>query len=214
MTADRTARLVVSWVRLYTRGLSASVADRRIAEIAADLHDHIEHARSQGIDEHDISRSLTSRWLRGTLADLRWRTEQGWRIADHVTPQEAARMGRSAYRRAVALTSFGVLALFWLLGAVGVIGSEGDGADRWYLGVFAIAVVGTIGSRLRPRGMAWTLAAMSAATAAIGVMAVVAGMIPEYNTAAEIIALNAGFAALFAGAAWLFRRSRMRPRRV
>ena len=48
MTPERMAELVAAWVRFYTRGLPTRIADRRINEIDADLHDHIAHERAIG----------------------------------------------------------------------------------------------------------------------------------------------------------------------
>jgi hypothetical protein len=41
MTPERMAELVARWVRLYTRDLPTPIAQRRVDEIGADLHDHI-----------------------------------------------------------------------------------------------------------------------------------------------------------------------------
>src|SRR5919107_1465509 len=43
MTPERVTELVARWVRFYTRNLPAPVAERRIGEIDADLHDHLAH---------------------------------------------------------------------------------------------------------------------------------------------------------------------------
>jgi hypothetical protein len=48
MTPKRMAKLVAWWVRFYTRDLATPIAQRRINEIDADLHDHIAHARPKG----------------------------------------------------------------------------------------------------------------------------------------------------------------------
>lgn len=73
MTPERMAALVARWVRLYTRGLPAAVAQRRIDEVGADVHDHIAHERSRGMDDTRIARSVGSRMMRGLLADASWR---------------------------------------------------------------------------------------------------------------------------------------------
>jgi hypothetical protein len=41
--------LAARWVRFYTRDLPAPVAARRVAEIDADLHDHIADERAHGV---------------------------------------------------------------------------------------------------------------------------------------------------------------------
>jgi len=70
------AGLVARWVRLYTRQLPGSVAQRRIDEIDADLHDHIAHERAGGTSDRRISFSIVSRMLRGLPADMAWRGAQ------------------------------------------------------------------------------------------------------------------------------------------
>ncbi len=73
MTPERMAALVTRWVRLYTRGLPVPVADRRIDEIHADLHDHIAHDRARGTGVGGIALSCVARLARGLLADASWR---------------------------------------------------------------------------------------------------------------------------------------------
>jgi hypothetical protein len=73
MTPERTARLVVRWVRFYTRDLPAPTADRRVDEIGADLHDHIAHERARGTSEQRIAAGIVSRMVRGLAADISWR---------------------------------------------------------------------------------------------------------------------------------------------
>ncbi len=48
MSPERVAALVGRWVRLYKAGLPASVVQRRIEEIEADLHDHIANGGRTG----------------------------------------------------------------------------------------------------------------------------------------------------------------------
>ena len=74
MTPERVARLVAWWVRLYTRGLPN--ADRRIAELAADVHDHIAHERAAGTDDRRTALAVLSRLVRGLPADALWRRSQ------------------------------------------------------------------------------------------------------------------------------------------
>jgi len=55
MTPERIAELVARWVRSYTRDLPTPIAQRRIDEIDADLHDHIAHERAKGTGEWRIA---------------------------------------------------------------------------------------------------------------------------------------------------------------
>ena len=75
MTPERSSRLVTRWARIYTRGLLPGAAERRTGEIAADLHDHVEHERAQGAGERRIAFGIVSRMLRGLPADVAWRKD-------------------------------------------------------------------------------------------------------------------------------------------
>ena len=83
-----------------------------------------------------------------------------------------ARLGGStAYRAATGLAVFTALILVWVNAAVGVIG---DGAvNLMYVGVLAVGIVGTGLARLKARGMARTLFAMTLAQLAVPVLALV-----------------------------------------
>ena len=98
MTPERMAELVAGWVRFYTRNLPAPIAQRRIDEVDADLHDHIAHERAHGTSDRRIARSIAARMLRGVAADVSWR---GQTIARASTRKEARKMSKSAYRPAV-----------------------------------------------------------------------------------------------------------------
>jgi hypothetical protein len=76
MTPEWAARLVARWVRLYTRGLPDATARRRIAELDADVHDHIAHERAAGTDERRIALDVLARMARGLPADALWRRSQ------------------------------------------------------------------------------------------------------------------------------------------
>jgi hypothetical protein len=85
MTPERMARLVGRWVRLYTRNLPPPIAQRRIDEIDADLHDHIAHERADGTSDRRIAAGIVARMLRGVAADLTWRRRHtGYRAAVRV----------------------------------------------------------------------------------------------------------------------------------
>jgi hypothetical protein len=73
LTPERAADLVARWVRFYTRGLPGPIAQRRIDEIDADLHDHIAHERAGGTSDRRMALSILSRMARGLTADASWR---------------------------------------------------------------------------------------------------------------------------------------------
>ena len=64
----------------------------------------------------------------------------------------------TAKRLAIGATFATAILLMWVIGAVGLIGAEGNPADRMYAGVIAIAAVGALITRLRPAGMTRVLA--------------------------------------------------------
>jgi len=126
----------------------------------------------------------------GTLLELAWR-----------------RAETAAYRIAAAVALAAGFLLVWGILAVGVIGASGDRADLLYAGVFTVGIVGALLARFRPRGMAWVMAATAVAQVAVGGVALIAGMVPAYNAAYEILGLSGFFAALWLLSACLFRRA-------
>lgn len=111
-----------------------------------------------------------------------------------------------AYRSAVALAAGTALFLVWGIGALGVIGVEGDRADLMYFGVLAMGLSGAIVARFQPDGMARAMFVTAAATVLVGLIALVLGKHQaEHTSIFEILGLTGMFATLFAGSAWLFR---------
>jgi hypothetical protein len=121
-----------------------------------------------------------------------------------------ARSSSTAYRAAsgVALAAAGLLV--WLSLGVGIIGKDGDPANRMYFGVLAIGIMGASLARLQPRGMARALFATALAQAFVTTIAVIAGLGRPWSGPAELLVLNGCFIALFTGSAWLFRRAARR----
>ena len=110
--------------------------------------------------------------------------------------------GNTAYKSAVGLALATPLLLVWMIGAVGVLGRDGDRADLMYIGVFAVGMIGAIIARFQPHGMARALIATALAQALV---AVIAGMHQApYTSVGEILGLNGFFVALFLGLALLF----------
>lgn len=100
------------------------------------------------------------------------------------------------------------LMLLWLLGAVGIVGIEGDPADRMYLGVLAVAVVGSAVARLRAPQMARAMAVTAAMFVVTAVVALALGRHEaSYSSVPELLGLNAMFASGYLAAAWFFRRA-------
>jgi len=251
MTPERMAELVARWVRFYTRKLPTPIAQRRVDEIDADLHDHIAHERADGTSDRRIALGIVSRMVRGLAADASWRgrhktasrstigivlaaasilllplvamqitDELVWGLFDFAVAGVllvgtgllyalAARRARNiAYRAAVGVAIATALILVWLVGAVGVIGEDGDRADLMYGGVLAVGIIGAVGARFQPQGMARALLAMALAQALVAVIALIAGkhQAPA-GSVYEILGLNGFFVALFIASAWLFRHA-------
>ncbi|GAB2756522.1 hypothetical protein [Amycolatopsis magusensis] len=208
MTPERAAALVGRWVRFYTRDLPTPIAERRIAELDADLHDHLAHERATGTGDSRIALGVLSRMLRGLPADYSWRSH----LFQIHLPENVMKKQKTAYRSAVVVALFAALTLLWGLGAVGLIGVEGDRADLMYLGVLAVGVVGTLAARFRPAGMSRALLATAAATAVVAVIAFALGKHHSPATSVlELLGLNAFFTTLFAASAYLFHQATPHP---
>jgi hypothetical protein len=120
MTPERVAQQVQRWVRLYTRNLAAPIAERRVAEIEADMHDHIAHERAAGIGDGRIALGIASRAVRGVAADAVWRRRQ--------TKEEAMKtmLARPAARVALGVALILSLPLIGMLLSDDVVWSLGD----------------------------------------------------------------------------------------
>jgi hypothetical protein len=143
MTPERMAGLVARWVRFYTRDLPTPVAQRRVDEIDADLHEHIAHERANGLTERQIALGIASRMLRGVAADIAWRRR-------HTTP----------VLRSVVRVALGV-ALILSLPAVAM---QFTGEVVWSLADFVVA-----GMFLTTIGVALELAARKAGNPAVAI---------------------------------------------
>jgi hypothetical protein len=171
MTPERVAELVTRWVRFYTRGLPAPIAQRRREEIGADVHDQIAHDRAAGTSERRIARAIASRAVRGLAADVAWQRR-------HAT-------GTSPLRRPAVRVALGVAAVL-ALPLVGMLLSQ-DVA--WSLADFVAA-----GVLLTIVGVAFELAVKRAgnlATAiALAVLGVAAGVFGNADDAPGLVLLG------------------------
>ncbi len=75
MTPERARDVVSRWARFYTRELPTPIAQRRVDEIDADLHDHFAYERARGTSDRRIALSILSRMVRGMTADASWRRQ-------------------------------------------------------------------------------------------------------------------------------------------
>jgi hypothetical protein len=118
------------------------------------------------------------------------------------------RSGNRVYRAAAAVAAVASLLLVWVNLAVGLIGSETNPANLLYGAVLAVGLAGAALSRLRAAGMARTMFAM-AITHCLVPPAALAIWRPVWgrDEALQILGVTVLFAALFAGAGWLFRKA-------
>ncbi len=113
-----------------------------------------------------------------------------------------------SYRLAAGVALAAAFLLFWLNGAVGIIGSENNKANLMYFGVLAVAFFGALVARFRPPGMARAMYATALAQAIVAVVAIVADLGPDApKWPYDIVVLTGFFAALWALSGWLFRRA-------
>lgn len=110
--------------------------------------------------------------------------------------------GSTAYRVAAGIALAGAFALVWINIAVGVIGSEDNPANRMYIGVLAILILGALAARFRPQGMARALIATALAQVLVTAIALIT---VENINVLVVLVLNAFFATLWVGAAVLFQ---------
>ena len=123
--------------------------------------------------------------------------------------------GNTAYKAAVGVALAALFLLFWVNGAVGIIGSENNPANLLYIGVLAVGIIGAVIARFRPHGMTRALFAAALAQALVPVIAILIWR-PGVTSAeafwgmagvVRVFELNAFFVALFLGSAWLFRKA-------
>lgn len=115
--------------------------------------------------------------------------------------------GDGLYRAGVLVAVGGAILMLWANAAVGLIGSEANPANLLYLGVIAVAVVGAIAARMRPRGLAAAMGAALALHAAIGIAALALGW---SERPLQMMGVTMGFALPWAMATLLFMASARR----
>jgi hypothetical protein len=202
------------------RRIALSILSRMVRGLAADAAWRGRHA---GPILHRPAARLavaTALLLLVPLVAMQFTDEVVWTAADFVVAGlllfgagrayqlTARRAGNLAYRLGAGVAVGTALMLVWLVGAVGVIGEEGDRADLMYGGVLAVGIVGAAIARFRPGGMARTLLGMALAQVMVTAIALIAGKHEaSISSLPELLGLNGFFIGLFVGSAWLFRRA-------
>jgi hypothetical protein len=122
----------------------------------------------------------------------------------------AKKGGTTAYRAAVGVAVVTAVALVWVNAAVGIIGDD-ESFNVMYFGVLAIGIAGALIARLKPQGMARALLAMAIAQMLVPLTVLalpsLRGALWEPPGPAGVFVLNAFFAMLWIGSAWLFRKA-------
>jgi hypothetical protein len=184
MTPERMAETVARWVRLYTRELPIPIAQRRVDEIEADLHDHIAHERARGISDRRIALGIASRMVRGLAADVAWRGRHAKGGAHPSSLEEAMKRSKTLYRSAVRV-ALGV-AIILSLPLVAMLITDDV---VWSLPDFAVA-----GVLLAAIGVALELAVRRAGNLAtalgIAAVGVAAGIFGEADDAPGLVLLG------------------------
>lgn len=110
-----------------------------------------------------------------------------------------------AYRAGVVAAVGGAFLLVWINLAVGILGSEDNPANAMYVAVPATGAIGAVLSRMRARGLAWTLLAMAAVQALVPVIAAALGGLGPATPVGEAAGVTVFFATPWLMAAALFR---------
>jgi hypothetical protein len=175
MSPERVAALVVRWARLYTKGLAPAVAERRVEELSADLHDQVAHEREAGVADRRIARALAARAVRGVPSDLAWRRPKAilrvalfvaavlaipalgmlvsdqvvWGAADFVLAGTLLAIVATAFELALRRTGSlpGAVALAALGVAACLLGGSDDAPGLVLLGLLLLASAGAIAVR-------------------------------------------------------------------
>jgi hypothetical protein len=184
MTPERIAELVARWVRFYTRDLPAPIAQRRVDEIDADLHDHVAHERAQGTSNRRIALGIASRMVRGLAADVAWRGWHAKAAAHPSTLKEAMKTSTTLYRSA-ARVALGVALILSLPLVAMLITDE----VVWSLADFVLAgvLLATIGVALE---LAVKKAGNLATALGIAVLGVAAATVGEADDAPGLVLLG------------------------
>ena len=120
----------------------------------------------------------------------------------------AARISRNRYYRAAfGLGLLGAFLLTWTNLAVGIVGSEDNPANIWFVVALLIGIAGACIARLRAKGMVAAMAATALCLwIAFGIAVSAPTDEPFVPQSRELLGTSM-FAALFLASAWLFRKA-------
>lgn len=113
-----------------------------------------------------------------------------------------------SYKYAIAVSMVTGFLLFWVNGAVGIIGSENNDANMMYLFVMLGAVLASIAVGFRPKGLYWVAIISAVAFVIIAVLALVFGAgVSGPVWPWDVIWITGFFVALLLFDGWLFRNA-------
>jgi hypothetical protein len=125
----------------------------------------------------------------------------------------ASKGGTIAYRAACGVAIVTAVLLVWVNAAVGIIGDDEE-INFLYFAVLAIGLAGALIARFQSPGMARTLLTMAVAQMLVPVIVLIIpdlrGSLWEPPGEVGVFVLNAVFALLWIGSAWLFRKAARR----
>ena len=113
--------------------------------------------------------------------------------------------GNIVYRSAVGVALAAGFLLVWGNAAMGITDSDAD--LMFLLWVPTVGILGAIIARFQPRGMARAMFATALTQALVAVIALIARIVPAYNSAFEVLGITGFYVALFVGSALLFRHA-------
>ena len=122
----------------------------------------------------------------------------------------ARRSDKTNYRVGFGVGLLGAFLLFWVNGAVGIIGSEDQPANLLYGLVFLTGFIGSLLSRFKSKGMARTLFAVAAVQMLVPVTALFIWPPPDTSWSPSVFGvfwMSAFFAMLFVVSGFLFNRA-------
>lgn len=129
--------------------------------------------------------------------------------------QKAKGASKKVYRAAFVVGLLGAFLLFWVNGAVGIIGSDDNPANLLYGAVFVVGLFGSLIARFKPRGMAYTLFTAAVVQLSVPLFALFVWPAQTSWGAAGVngvFVFNAIFAVIFAASGMLFLSAAFVPK--
>lgn len=114
------------------------------------------------------------------------------------------------YKWAFAIGLLGAFLLFWVNGAVGIIGGDSNPANLLFLSVFAVGIIGSLISKFKAKGMSNTMYFAAAVQMLVPIVALFIYKPENYSWSPGIFGvflLTAFFALIFLISGYLFKKS-------